>query len=563
MQLQPEAVRRDPDRARGREGHQERRHGHASVEARQDGSARAGHQTVGQLDLGGTKVWQIGIPIHWGYVGIAAELYPERVRALARQRADAVRRRRERANARDQSVPGPGREERDAAVAARQSLAGAARARRRARASAGPLRPKCWASIARCSTCKSGVRRARAARARSRTTSQPTRREHVLPRVIEVSVAHGPPALQQGVLERFRRARFRARSIEAWLRGEPLDAVDRFLARAAAAPVLEALGPRRCALARDASERSHLPGLRRAAAAQLLRDRRRKTSSRRTAIWSARAARRAWAFPRMTCAACGETEHRKLLDLRRDRDAPKPRRSGTHRARAIATRRRISDAVTAERRSSRTCASTAARRARTICSPSISSATARRAGRRRDRRRSRSISTPKSAACAKSCPICWGFERHAGTKLDSSPTRASASDAKPAKSRARNGIELPGDPPKFRDSFDNTGSARRGELAAREVHRSRARSAIIDRQRDGVADDVGHLQALHARELHGSLPDQRDRQDRIQHGLHPARRLQRLPRLHLGLPVRRDRLQRADRASCTSARSATTGCRPT
>jgi formate dehydrogenase major subunit len=32
----------------------------------------------GQLDLGGTKVWQIGIPIHWGFVGIPAELYPDR-----------------------------------------------------------------------------------------------------------------------------------------------------------------------------------------------------------------------------------------------------------------------------------------------------------------------------------------------------------------------------------------------------------------------------------------------------------------------------------------------------
>jgi formate dehydrogenase major subunit len=35
---------------------------------------------VGQLDLGGKKVWQIGIPIHWGFVGVAAELYPEKSR---------------------------------------------------------------------------------------------------------------------------------------------------------------------------------------------------------------------------------------------------------------------------------------------------------------------------------------------------------------------------------------------------------------------------------------------------------------------------------------------------
>ncbi len=33
---------------------------------------------LGPLDLGGKKVWQIGIPIHWGFVGIAAEMFPEK-----------------------------------------------------------------------------------------------------------------------------------------------------------------------------------------------------------------------------------------------------------------------------------------------------------------------------------------------------------------------------------------------------------------------------------------------------------------------------------------------------
>jgi formate dehydrogenase major subunit len=33
---------------------------------------------LGQLDLGGKKVYQIGIPIHWGFIGVAAELYPEK-----------------------------------------------------------------------------------------------------------------------------------------------------------------------------------------------------------------------------------------------------------------------------------------------------------------------------------------------------------------------------------------------------------------------------------------------------------------------------------------------------
>jgi len=33
---------------------------------------------VGQLNLGGKNVYQVGIPIHWGYVGVAAELQPEK-----------------------------------------------------------------------------------------------------------------------------------------------------------------------------------------------------------------------------------------------------------------------------------------------------------------------------------------------------------------------------------------------------------------------------------------------------------------------------------------------------
>ena len=35
---------------------------------------------VGQLDLGGTKAWQVGIPIHWGFIGIAAEANPEKAK---------------------------------------------------------------------------------------------------------------------------------------------------------------------------------------------------------------------------------------------------------------------------------------------------------------------------------------------------------------------------------------------------------------------------------------------------------------------------------------------------
>ena len=35
---------------------------------------------VGQVKVGGKKVWQVGIPIHWGFVGIAAEMHPEKAK---------------------------------------------------------------------------------------------------------------------------------------------------------------------------------------------------------------------------------------------------------------------------------------------------------------------------------------------------------------------------------------------------------------------------------------------------------------------------------------------------
>jgi len=33
---------------------------------------------LGQVTVGGKQVWQVGIPIHWGFVGVAAELHPEK-----------------------------------------------------------------------------------------------------------------------------------------------------------------------------------------------------------------------------------------------------------------------------------------------------------------------------------------------------------------------------------------------------------------------------------------------------------------------------------------------------
>ena len=60
--------------------------------------------------------------------------------------------------------------------------------------------------------------------------------ERVTKRVIEVSVADGPPALVGAVLERFHESDV-SEFIAGWLRGDELDGVARYLAHSAAGPV--------------------------------------------------------------------------------------------------------------------------------------------------------------------------------------------------------------------------------------------------------------------------------------------------------------------------------------
>jgi len=62
--------------------------------------------------------------------------------------------------------------------------------------------------------------------------------DHVLPAVVEATLAAGPPALREAVRDR------REPPLAGWLAGAVLDPVDRYLARASLSPVLEALGER-------------------------------------------------------------------------------------------------------------------------------------------------------------------------------------------------------------------------------------------------------------------------------------------------------------------------------
>jgi FdhE protein len=130
--------------------------------------------------------------------------------------------------------------------------------------------------------------------------------QRVLPEVIAATAASGPPRLAGRVAERFHT--LHAESVVAqWLAGEELPAVDRYLARAAAAPVLEALGPAAgsaCAGPRDKRHCPNCGGLpqlswTKLSPEDLVTPRRHLECGRCASTWS---------YPRLTCAACGEDD---------------------------------------------------------------------------------------------------------------------------------------------------------------------------------------------------------------------------------------------------------------
>lgn len=138
----------------------------------------------------------------------------------------------------------------------------------------------------------------------------------VLPLVRAVTTETGPEMLARAVADlptdggNVSTAQWEEK-VERWLDGGELSAVDRYLARAAVGPVLEALGPAFGQVwdgLRDARHCPHCGGLPQvsilaASGEDLVAPRRYLECSR--CAWR-------WPYPRMTCACCGETETRHL-----------------------------------------------------------------------------------------------------------------------------------------------------------------------------------------------------------------------------------------------------------
>jgi formate dehydrogenase accessory protein FdhE len=133
---------------------------------------------------------------------------------------------------------------------------------------------------------------------------------HVIADVAATTVAAGPTALASAVPERLR-GQDPAAWVVAWLSGEQLAAVDEYLARAAAGPVLEALGPAAGDACGGVRAGDGCPRCGGPPQVSYFTDRGEALVSGPRMLLCGRCGE-SWGHPRMTCAGCGETSTGRL-----------------------------------------------------------------------------------------------------------------------------------------------------------------------------------------------------------------------------------------------------------
>jgi len=134
--------------------------------------------------------------------------------------------------------------------------------------------------------------------------------EMVVPAVVDVSVACGPAKLREGVATRLDSADPRE-IVAAWIGGEDQPMVDRFLARAALGPVLEALGPEVATSCIGARDQQHCPFCGGAPQLSYFAVAGEDLAAGGRFLSCARC-HASWGYPRMTCAGCGESSTSRL-----------------------------------------------------------------------------------------------------------------------------------------------------------------------------------------------------------------------------------------------------------
>jgi formate dehydrogenase maturation protein FdhE len=146
-----------------------------------------------------------------------------------------------------------------------------------------------------------------------------------MPRVLDRTMIGGPEALREALVGRFHEGD-PAAMVRAWLAGDEQPVTDRYLARAAASPVLETVPALARSTGSQASDLRHCPNC--GGLPQLssfgVSDEALVTASR--SLVCARCAE-SWAYPRMVCAGCGNddtaslpiySDHERFASLRLD-----------------------------------------------------------------------------------------------------------------------------------------------------------------------------------------------------------------------------------------------------
>jgi Protein involved in formate dehydrogenase formation len=131
--------------------------------------------------------------------------------------------------------------------------------------------------------------------------------ERVVPAIVDATVAAGPAALGEAVRERLADGEVE-RTLAAWLAGEELDPVARYLSRASLAPVLEEVGAAAHAPA-TAEACPHCGGPPQLSWLAASGD---KLVSGHRSLLCARCGW-SWKAARSMCPACGESEEEKLV----------------------------------------------------------------------------------------------------------------------------------------------------------------------------------------------------------------------------------------------------------
>jgi formate dehydrogenase maturation protein FdhE len=131
-----------------------------------------------------------------------------------------------------------------------------------------------------------------------------------LPGVMEATMAAGTETLRETVLLRFHEGDL-VGIVEDWLGGEEQDGTDAFLARASAAPVLEAVPALAASLRGEANDERHCPVCGGAPQLAVFADTGEALVTAQRRLVCARCAGE-WTYARMTCAGCGETAGAKM-----------------------------------------------------------------------------------------------------------------------------------------------------------------------------------------------------------------------------------------------------------